>query len=89
MLTATFFEWLGTGAGILGAALISSKTRWSPYGWIGFIISSSSLAIYAWMSSAFGLLTLESVFLLTNLVGLWRWLLSPYIESIKSRKKQV
>lgn len=89
MLSATFFEWLGTAAGILGAGMISSKTRFSPYGWIAFIISSSSLAVYAWMSDAYGLLTLESVFLLTNLVGLWRWLLSPYIERMKSRHQQV
>lgn len=88
MFSATFFEWVGTGAGILGAAMISSKTRLSPFGWIAFILSSSNLAVYAWMSGAFGLLTLEVVFLMTNLVGLWRWLLSPYIEKIKSQQNK-
>lgn len=89
MLSATFFEWVGTGTGILGAAMISSKTSLSPFGWIAFILSSSNLAVFAWLTGAYGLLTLEAVFLLTNLVGLWRWLLSPYIESIRANRKQV
>lgn len=68
---------------------MSSNTRYSPYGWIGFIIASFNLTIFAWMTDAFGLLTLEAVFFLTNLVGLWRWLLSPYIRRTKEQKKQV
>lgn len=85
MLSATFFEWTGTVAGILGAAMIASKSRVSPFGWIAFLISSSSLGVFAWLSGAYGLLTLESVFFVTNVVGLWRWLLSPYIQGIGAK----
>lgn len=88
MIDATFFEWMGTGAGILGAAMISSKTRFSPYGWIAFIISSTNLSVFALMTQAYGLFTLELVFIVTNVVGLWRWLISPYIQRYRSQEKE-
>jgi nicotinamide riboside transporter PnuC len=86
MLSATVFEWTGTAMGILGSVMVSSKTRFSPYGWIAFLVSSLSLARFGFMTGAYGLLTLEIVFVCTNVLGLWRWLLSPYIESTKAKK---
>jgi hypothetical protein len=88
MISATVFEWFGTAMGILGSVLIASKTRYSPFGWIAFLLSSASLARFGFMTGAYGLLTLETVFILTNLTGLWRWLISPYIESIKGKNSK-
>jgi nicotinamide riboside transporter PnuC len=80
MIIATVFEWIGTCSGILGAAMIASKAKISPFGWIAFLISSCSLSVFAFLTGAFGLLTLELVFVLTNIAGLWNWLLKPYIK---------
>jgi len=80
MMLLTILEWLGTAAGIAGALLVASNTRHSAWGWISFLLSSSCMAGFAWLSGIWGLMLLEIVFILTNLLGLWRWLIKPYIE---------
>lgn len=79
-------EWTGTVAGVFGAALVASNTKYSAFGWISFLISSTCIAGYAFLSQAHGLLVLECTFILTNLLGLWRWLLSPYIVRNRQQK---
>lgn len=79
-------EWAGTVAGVFGAALVASNTKYSAYGWISFLISSTCIAGYAFLSQAHGLLVLECTFILTNLLGLWRWLLKPYIVRNRQEK---
>jgi nicotinamide riboside transporter PnuC len=86
MFSATVFEWIGTTMGILGSVMVASKSRYSPYGWIAFLMSSMSLAKFGFMTGAYGLLTLEAVFICTNVLGLWQWLISPYIEGKKTEK---
>lgn len=81
MLLETMFEWAGAIAGISGAALVASHTRYSPYGWINFLISSACMSCYAVMTQAWGLLLLEGCFILTNLLGIWRGLLRPYLRA--------
>ncbi|WP_338924098.1 nicotinamide mononucleotide transporter (plasmid) [Pseudomonas silesiensis] len=75
-----FLEWSGTFTGIAGALLVASNTRYSPWGWLSFLISSTCMAGFAGLTGAYGLLLLECCFFLTNVLGLWRWLLLPYIE---------
>lgn len=77
----TAFEWAGTVCGITGAAMVSSNTKYSKFGWIPFLISSVMLMGFAVKSDAWGLFLLECCFFLTNLIGLYRWLLKPYFES--------
>jgi hypothetical protein len=60
--------------------LVASNTRYSPWGWVSFLLSSSCIAGFAWLTEANGLLLLESCFVLTNILGLWRWLIKPYYE---------
>ncbi|KKN85118.1 hypothetical protein LCGC14_0282870 [marine sediment metagenome] len=74
-------EWIGAIAGIAGAMMIASNTGLSPYGWIGFAISSSTLAVFSYNLKAWGLLSLQICFCATNAVGLWRWLIEPVISA--------
>jgi nicotinamide riboside transporter PnuC len=77
------FEWIGAICGIAGAALIASNVRLSPWGWWLFLTSSVSLRIYAAAAGAWGILSLNLCFVLTNLLGLirvWR----PYIRQARS-----
>lgn len=80
MLLQTVVEWTGTVTGVLGAAVVASNTKYSPLGWISFLICSVSMAFYGYMTEAWGLFTLEVCFVLTNLMGLWRWLIKPTLE---------
>jgi nicotinamide riboside transporter PnuC len=84
-MLALILEWSGTFTGIAGALLVASNTRHSAWGWVSFLISSTCIAGFAWLTQANGLLLLESCFILTNLLGLWRWLLRPYIDKRKGQ----
>lgn len=66
-------EWVGAICGVLGALIIASNTRLSPWGWWLFLVSSLSLCGYAVLAQAWGLLLLNSCFVFTNLTGLVRW----------------
>lgn len=65
-------EWTGTLFGIAGAALLACNVKHSPWGWWLFLISSASLCLFAALSSAWGLLLLNSVFMCTNATGIMR-----------------
>ncbi|MDT8924960.1 hypothetical protein RBE51_19415 [Pseudomonas taiwanensis] len=85
MLLHTVFEWVGAATGIAGAAMVASHSKYSPYGWISFLVSSSCMSVFAVMTQAWGLLLLESCFILTNLLGLWRGLIQPFVRNNSSR----
>jgi hypothetical protein len=77
-------EWTGTIFGITGAALLSSNTKHSPWGWWLFLISSLSLCLFAALSSSWGLLLLNAAFVSTNVTGIARvWL--PHVRTLKTR----
>ncbi|HGH3423951.1 nicotinamide mononucleotide transporter [Pseudomonas sp. MAFF 301449] len=68
-----YFEWIGSLCGVLGALMISTNTRVSPWGWWLFLVSSLSLCCYAVLAQAWGLLLLNGCFVATNITGLIRW----------------
>lgn len=68
-----YFEWIGSLYGVLGALMISTNTRVSPWGWWLFLVSSLSLCCYAVLAQAWGLLLLNGCFVATNVTGLIRW----------------
>lgn len=79
-------EWTGAIFGITGAALLSSNTRYSPWGWWLFLISSLSLSLFAALSSAWGLLLLNAAFVSTNVTGILRvWL--PHLRVLKANRR--
>lgn len=73
-------EWTGTACGIAGATLIASNVRLSPWGWWLFLMSSLSMAVYAVLIGAYGLMLLNICFVATNCLGLVRvWL--PHVRN--------
>lgn len=78
-------EWMGSIFGVAGAALISSNTKHSPWGWWLFLASSCALCGYAVMQQAWGLLMLHGCFVATNLTGLARVWLPHYRATVASR----
>lgn len=85
IMMQTVFEWVGAVAGIAGAAMVASHSRFSPYGWVSFLISSISMSCFALLTAAWGLLLLEFCFILTNLLGLWNSLIKPYVHNRRLR----
>lgn len=77
-------EWTGAACGIIGATMIASNTKVSPWGWWLFLVSSLSLTVYGLMAGTYGIMLLNVAFVMTNLLGLYRvWL--PYFRSLVSK----
>jgi len=81
----TVFEWSGTLTGLAGAALLAANRHWSGWGFAAFLVSNVFWMIFALMTHAYGLALMQVGFLLTSIVGLFRWLLLP--PALKSRAK--
>lgn len=76
----SLLEMIGAGSGILGALTIASNTSFSPYGWIAFLVSSVTLTFFAIHCKTWGLLSLQLCFCITNLIGVWQWLIAPSLN---------
>lgn len=75
MTFLSVMEWMGCALGVLGALLLATNTRWSPFGWVVFLASNVFWIGYAMASHAEGLLAQQFVFTGTSLLGVYRWLL--------------
>lgn len=70
-------EWSGTATGILGALLLAMNNRWSGWGFAAFLTSNGFWVAYGIQAQAAGLVTMQIVFTVTSLIGVWRWLVQP------------
>ena len=76
-------EHVGSVMGVLGAVLLASNTKFSRFGWVGFMVSSVALTGFAYMIEAWSLLAMQFCFLATNGLGMYRWLIGPALQSRK------
>lgn len=73
-----WLEWAGgTGPGIIGALLMASNVSWSGLAYPIWLMSSLSFSAFGLRRGYYGLLLLQTVFTVVNLIGLWRWLVAP------------
>jgi len=75
MLTLSLLEWLGAWSGLAGAALLAVRCRYSPYGWLLFLLSNFCWIAFAARSGIEGLQLQHVGFMLTSLLGIYRWLI--------------
>ena len=71
MLEAT--KWIGTAAGIIGAAVIALNLNVNQYGYALFLVSSALWAVVAVIQREASLCLLQLTFTTINVVGLWRY----------------
>ena len=69
-------KWIGTVSGIIGAFLVAMHIPQSGYGFLFFTVSAITWGLAGWIQRDWALLTLQSVFLGINLLGVYRWLLT-------------
>ena len=65
---------LGSVSGIGGALLLALNTGWSPYGWLSFLLSNLCWICYAHKQRIQSMLVMQLVFMLTSVLGIYRWL---------------
>lgn len=77
----TIIEWMGCALGVLGAGLLAMNNRWSGYGFVLFLGSNVAWIVFGVLTGAMGLVTMQIVFTMTSMVGIWQWLIRPHIEA--------
>lgn len=65
-------EWAGALIGLAGAFLLATNSRFSRYGWIGFLLANFFMLGFAIDGRHWGLLTQQLGFTGTSLLGIWR-----------------
>lgn len=79
-MIATYLEWFGCFLGIAGAALLSLNNRWSGYGFVAFLVSNMAWIGFGVLTGSNGLITMQIVFSMTSLFGIWQWLINPRLK---------
>lgn len=69
-------KWIGTGAGMAGAATVALNMPFSGWGFVAFLVSSLAWAWVGWQSADRPLWTLQAAFTAINILGVYRWLLA-------------
>ncbi len=72
----TSAKWLGTVAGIVGALPVALNIGGTIVG-IGFVffaVSATAWVVAGWRMGEPSLVAMHGVFLVINLLGIWRWL---------------
>jgi len=69
----TILEWSGCALGLSGSLLLALHIPLSGLGFGLFLISNLCWAVYAIKQRAFGLLTMQTGFTATSLLGLYNW----------------
>lgn len=72
-----YLEWSGSTLAVIGASLLAMNNVYSAYGYLFFLASAAILVAYSFKVRANGLFFMQLVFLIVNLVGIYRWLLQP------------
>lgn len=74
MDSSSLLKWIGTATGVAGALLVAINIPQSGYGFLLFLISSTSWFVAAYRMREISLMILQAVFTVINLIGVWRWL---------------
>lgn len=72
-MSVKVIEWLGAILGLIGSALLASKTSLSGYGFVFFLCSNAFWVWFGLRQRAWGLLTMQAGFTATSLLGIYRW----------------
>lgn len=69
-------EWCATGLAVVGAILLALKLDVSGWAFILYLISTVTFSIVFLKERRWSMLVLNLVFVATNMVGIYRWLIA-------------
>ena len=67
-------EWTGCATGVLGALLLALNNRWSGYGYVSYLLANLLWIAFGVLTLAPGLVAMQSMFMVTTLIGIRNWL---------------
>jgi len=74
-----FLEAISSFLSIFGALLVSNQLHW---GWVIWVVASILGTLWGVRSKNYYVAIMYSFFTLTNAMGIWNYLISPYLTSI-------
>jgi len=80
-------EWVGCITGLSGSILLATNSRYSQWGWIILIVSNIIWIIYGVLTHANGLIIQQIGFIITSMIGIWRWMIIPRKEIESTGRK--
>lgn len=72
--TSGFLEWTGSILAVSAAILLALNIDISPWAYVGYLCSSLLLTVWGIRQKAYGIAWQNSVFIVINLIGVYRWL---------------
>lgn len=69
-----FLEWTGSILAVSAAILLALNIEISPWAYVGYFFSSILLTVWGIRQKAYGIAWQNSVFIVINLLGIYRWL---------------
>lgn len=72
MTWLTALEWAGALTGLIGAFMLATNSRFSPIGWLAFLLANFLMIGFAIAGGHWGLLTQQIGFTATSLLGIYR-----------------
>ena len=66
--------WIGVVCGVAGAILLSLNISISGYGYIFFVLSSTTLVVWAFKEKQKHQLMMQIIFTMINVLGIYKWL---------------
>ncbi len=71
----TLLEWCGSLLAVSGAILLAINIKISPWAFVLYLMSSIILGVWGIRRKAYGIAMQNMVFMVINIVGIYRWLL--------------
>jgi hypothetical protein len=72
----TLLKWIGTAGGVTGAILLALNIEVSGWGFVAFLIGSGGWMAAGLIQRETSLWLLNLVFTITNVIGIYRWLIA-------------
>ncbi len=83
-----FLEWAGCITGVIGALLVALNNAWSKWGFLAYLVSNVCWFGFGLYSGAHGLMWMQIAFMLTTLVGIYRWVLPVPVRPVRLHEER-
>jgi hypothetical protein len=78
-----FMEWAGCAFGVAGSLALALKVKRSGWGFVLYLVSNGAWLAFGLATGVYGLALQHAAFTATSALGVWRWLLSPWLRMDK------
>ncbi len=80
LMSAQALQWIGCVVGLSGALMLATKNSFSGYGFVLFLVSNMFWIAFGFVTNAPGLVVMQIGFSVTSAIGVWRWVVGPWLD---------